>query len=446
MSAPKKLQTGSDPRNRILAWRALLFEFARELLVSPQFRFATAGEIADELRKQVENDRRYGPPDEVTTEEVQDALLHITELARSDFEAPRIGRMASDIPPANIKWLWKNRIPRGKLSVLDADPAAGKSLFTQDLAARGSAGRDFPDGEKCELFNSILLASEDTDDDTIVPRLRAAGGDLTKIRIIPSEIELNGELHPITFPADIALIEQEIRADAAQLVVMDAFFSFISEKVDSHKDASIRRVLAELAAMAQRTGAAIILVRHFNKLSGEQKAMYRGGGSIAISAAARVVYAIGYDPTDGAPLPERPRVLAAVKNNLAPLPQSLAFHVRESGDGVPRLEWIDGACDVCANDLLASPRKRKSEALEEAKDFLRYELSEGPRREEEIRSRAAELRISKSTLKRAKHQLKVVSRKLKEFEGKWIWALLEHEDGGRSLDQPPIDSGDMEFP
>lgn len=49
--------------------------------------------------------------------------------------APVIVQLSS-IAPTPVRWLWPQRIPLGKLTLLVGDPAVGKSLLCLDLAAR----------------------------------------------------------------------------------------------------------------------------------------------------------------------------------------------------------------------------------------------------------------------------------------------------------------------
>ena len=47
-----------------------------------------------------------------------------------------------------IEWLWHQRIPIGKVTLLVGDPGQGKSLIALDLAARVSTGATWPDEER----------------------------------------------------------------------------------------------------------------------------------------------------------------------------------------------------------------------------------------------------------------------------------------------------------
>ena len=41
----------------------------------------------------------------------------------------------SDVEPEELEWLWPDRIPLGKLTLLAGDPGLGKSFVTCDMAA-----------------------------------------------------------------------------------------------------------------------------------------------------------------------------------------------------------------------------------------------------------------------------------------------------------------------
>src|SRR5437016_13427495 len=129
------------------------------------------------------------------------------------------------------------------------------------------------------------------------PRLKAAGGDLTVIRVIPYSPEKPGEAAVSVLPDDIPTLERAIKSVEAKLVIVDTLSAYLPEKSDSHNDKSMRRVLAALRAMAARCGVAVILIRHIPK-SGPQKPIYAGIGSIGIIAAARSGFLVARDPDD----------------------------------------------------------------------------------------------------------------------------------------------------
>lgn len=257
----------------------------------------------------------------------------------------------SDVQPERVSWLWPGRIPVGKLVTLDGDPGLGKSTLALEFAATISTGGAWPDGSRCEHRGAVLLMSaEDGLADTVRPRADAAGADVSKVHAIEGVpiVDEDGErtLRPPTL-ADLAALEDAITRTGARLLVIDVVMAYLPDGTDSHKDQDIRRVLSRLAALADRTGCTILLLRHLNKSSGRDP-LYRGGGSIGIVGAARAGLLVAADPDD----PER-RVLASVKSNLGAAPDSLAYRLVGSGDyGVARVQW-EGATNHTASALLA---------------------------------------------------------------------------------------------
>src|SRR5258708_6963048 len=60
-----------------------------------------------------------------------------------DLEEP--GHLLAEVETRPINWLWHQRIPIGKITLLDGDPGMGKSLLAIDIAARVSTGQPMPD-------------------------------------------------------------------------------------------------------------------------------------------------------------------------------------------------------------------------------------------------------------------------------------------------------------
>lgn len=103
------------------------------------------------------------------------ATVAATAIPANTTSSAAVMRPLSQISPQPLKWLWSGRIPLGKLTLLIGDPGLGKSLATVDLTARITRGVDFPDGA-CSVGGSvIMLSAEDDPEDTIRPRLDAAG-------------------------------------------------------------------------------------------------------------------------------------------------------------------------------------------------------------------------------------------------------------------------------
>lgn len=343
----------------------------------------------------------------------------------------QIGISLADVEPEQVEWLWPCRVPLGKITVLDGDPDNGKSVLTTDLCARVSVGRALPDGTLTKAAGAVILSAEDGAADTIRPRFDAAGGDPAKVRLlglIPEDEEYERVL---SIPEDVPILEQCIRQVGASLVVIDPIMAFLSSEVNANRDQDVRRALTPLAKMAERTGAAVVIIRHLNKAVG-MSALYRGGGSIGIIGAARSGLMVGRHPED-----ESLRVLAGQKNNLSLPPESLVYGIETAANGAARIGY-KGTTDTNAQQLLKVPGdEEERSALSEAKEFLLGELEDGPMTARQVKKNARDADVSERTLKRAKQALGVKSEK--ENDGSWTWSLpLKEAKGGQPSTVGPV--------
>lgn len=329
----------------------------------------------------------------------------------------RVVRVA-DVSPEAVTWLWNGRIPLGKITVLDGDPGLGKSTMLADLAARLSTGRPFPGEETGSAPASVLfIAHEDGVADTLRPRLDAAGADTTRIYVLEGFgfADDSEALRLPSIPGDLASVENVVNEREVRLIVIDPLYAYLHSGTDSYSDHDVRSALAPLGAMATRTGAAVVLVRHLRKAGGAA-AIYRGGGSIGIIGIARAGLLLARDPDD-----ENARVVACVKANLGPPPVSLAW--RFTGGTPPRVDWTGESrhsADTLVNVEIEADDERS--AGEEAKSFLRDTLEPGPVLTTEVFKQAKQAGIAEKTLRRAKGALGVEVRKT-SFGGKWQWEM-----------------------
>ncbi len=335
----------------------------------------------------------------------------------------RIGIRLDTVSPEHVSWLWPARLPLGKVSLLDGDPGLGKSTVTLDIAARVSRGWPMPDGTGGgDPAGVVVVSAEDGLADTIVPRLVAAGADLSRIVAIDKAPDEEGG-HPFVIPDDMPFLERAIADADARLVVIDPLMAFLSGSTNSHRDQDVRRALARVHDLAERAGAVLWVVRHLNKTTGGP-AVYRGGGSIGIIGAARSGLLVARDPDN-----DEARVLASTKSNLCAPPPSLSWHLKNTESGVARVVW-DGPSEHGADALLSLPTSGDERtSREEAKDFLRDFLAAGPVGAKEAQSAARESGISDATLRRARLDLGVVLERA-GFQGRSMWSLpptLVHE-------------------
>lgn len=193
--------------------------------------------------------------------------------------------------------------------------------------------------------------------------------------------------------------------------------AYLDGKVNSFKDQDVRQVLAQLAAVADRTGACIVFVRHLNK-SGGPNPLYRGGGSIGIIGAVRAGFVIANDPDDDNG--DR-RVLACVKSNLAPMPPALSYVLEQDpAQTVARVSWR-GTSKHSASDIRRDRDDPVAAERDEAVAWLvDYLTDEGgsANASDAIRD-AAKVGISKATLTRARQRAGVSSHKTGMKGARW---------------------------
>lgn len=259
-------------------------------------------------------------------------------------------------------------------------------------------------------MNVLWLSAEDAAETAIVPRLEAAGADLDRVDILDHVLVGDKEV-PLVLPDHLDLVGRLIAERGVELVVADPLNGFILARLDSHVDADLRAsLLYPLKKLTEATGAAVLCVRHLNKSSGG-KAVYRCGGSIDFTGAARVSLLVGTDPDD-----DTRRALAVTKSTVGPIQPAIEYQIdtvspESTGDMVSRVRW-GRTCELTAQDLGSAPtpkRGRPAAARDEAADFLRDTLGAGPVSAKDVEAGAIREGISPATLRAARERLGVLT-------------------------------------
>jgi hypothetical protein len=362
------------------------------------------------------------------------------------------GHLLSEYEPKRLSWRSRNRLAKGKITIIDGDPGLGKSTLLADWAARVTRGEALFDGDVQPETGVIMLNAEDDPADTIRPRFDAAGGDADRLLILNELPVTNADGEPVYwpsgdvktrwfgFPDDASILEEAIGQMNAGLVFVDPLMAFLSPDVKSNNDQDVRRALSVLSLIAQRTGVSVVLIRHLNK-SGGVNALYRGGGSIGIIGLARIGLLLGRHKDD-----ENLRVLAGVKNNIGPLAKSLGFKLEAvPGTDIARMVYV-GEVDVSASDLLLGDVEAREEADEadECTEWLREYLTQGPREKTDIIKQRNIRGFSQRALQRAYSKLKITS-KPGGFGGAWIWEMPSPITTVKDANITPIRKGDIEY-
>ena len=343
------------------------------------------------------------------------------------------GVLASNIETTELKWLWQERIPAGKPSLFTGKSDNGKSLCLIDVIARTTSGRDWPDGSKNTLgAKRVLLAtSEDDPSDTLVPRLQAAGADLSKVVLVTVSRQVKGQSKSkrmLKLKDDAKLLGRALAENAdVALVALDPLSSFFGTEGGLNKDESVRPIMDSLANTLRKTGATMVAIVHTNKRS-DTDALEKVLGAGSLVQSSRSVWGFSRDPEI-----DNEFYMALLKNNLTKKRGGMKYRISEkkikltSGKEVfaPHIEWI-GEHEHSANDLLDRERAiRKGggsdEMLKEAsqKELAKKFLTENIKSGKETRifrliEMCEEQKIaSRATVWRAAKDLKLESTNVK---------------------------------
>lgn len=334
-----------------------------------------------------------------------------------------------DVIEQELKWVWPGRIPLNKPTLMGGDPGKGKTMLALDIAARVSTGNVWPDGAENKAGNVLILTAEDDLGDTIKPRLRAAGANLSRIFALqtvtkydPQKDTTREELPNLV--DDFSDIEREIQVRNPRLIIIDPLNGFLPG-IDTHRDAEMRsRVFAPMKKVLEDSGAALIYIVHLNKSSGKS-ATHRIMGSMANIAAARSSWIVADDKDS------EEKLFVPDKFNIAKKPNGMKFKIIENPDGFPVIAWSRDSVDVNADEAL-QPDGSTAPEREAAEEFLIGMLSNGAVPASDIFEEQKAFGISDRTLYRAKKKLKIESKKP---SGVWHWyppkeSRLPHTESG----------------
>lgn len=344
-------------------------------------------------------------------------------------------RSFSEIKSKPIGWIWPDKIPKGKISIIAGDPGVGKSQLTINLAATESSGRPWLDGTLSTHGSVIFLSAEDSPEDTIRPRLEAARADLNNVYCIDAVKTLknkNSKKRYFNLGDDLenlSLIIDEINKNnfphPVSLIIIDPISAYLG-KIDSNNNSAVRSLLMPVGDFAEKNNVGVIGISHFSK-NEKNSAQSRVMGSLAFIAAARVGYAVIKDKDSPN---ESERLFLPLKNNLANDKGGHSFTVESctvNGIETSKIQWTNKVVTQTAEELM-SIHHGGGRALAEAEDFLVDLLGSGDVLQIDVFEKAKEAGISDATLRRAKYKLKVNSYREKIKNGRWFWNLPKEEN------------------
>ena len=355
------------------------------------------------------------------SESLQDGKVSATT---ESYHATVSLKCASDIEPEPISWLWHGWLAKGKLHIFAGTAGTGKTTIAIALAATITIGGRFPDGSKSPMGSVLIWSGEDSPADTLVPRLMAAGADLTKVHFV-GDTTLDYEKRSFDPATDMQplMIAAAAISDLA-LLIIDPIVNAVAG--DSHKNGEVRRALQPVVDFGERLNCAVLGITHFSKGGQGKDPLERVTGSLAFGALARIVFATAkIDDGD-----TTRRIFCRAKSNIGIDSGGFKYDLQQkevkAGIFSSYALWGDGM-EGSARELLAERDNRETgengkSALDDAKYFLRELLTDNELAQKEIEVDAKGAGLSWRTVERAKKELFIISYK-SILDKRWYWKL-----------------------
>lgn len=224
---------------------------------------------------------------------------------------------ASTFKARRTLWLWdttgpgqtptsQGRIPMGALTIGAGAPGIAKSQAAIWLVAEVTQGT-LPGEFFGKPRSVIYCATEDSWEQTIVPRLMAAGADMTRVFHVGVS-EDNDRQARLSLPDDVDALGEECDTYGVALIIADPLISFLADSIDDYREREVRKALEPLMAMADRHIVTVYGLAHFTKNGGSDP-LSRIHGSGAFGRVVRA--AIAFTKTEDGGF-----VMSQVKNNL----------------------------------------------------------------------------------------------------------------------------------
>lgn len=324
-----------------------------------------------------------------------------------------------------IDWLWPGWLAAGKFHLLAGQAGTGKTSIAISLAAELSRGGEWPDGSPAAIGATLIWSGEDSPSDSLLPRFLANNGDSMRVFFVDHNLEADRSVKPFDPATDIvALADRAREIENLRLIIIDPVVSAVAG--DSHRNAEVRRALQPIVDLARQLGAAVLGITHYSKGTAGRDPAERVTGSLAFGALARVVMGTA-KPTKGGQL----RRLVRAKSNIGPDGGGFEYELRqEAVEGNPeifgqRVVWgadLEGTARELLAEVEGGEKASNAPEREGGERWLSELLKGGPVAAKDIKAWADAEGRTMRTLKRAKANLKIVSRKT-EFGSGWVWEL-----------------------
>lgn len=326
--------------------------------------------------------------------------------------------------PRPRKWLAKNRIPRGAVTVLVGDEGIGKSLFWVWIVVAVSTGNALPEfgipARKGGGHVRLILTEDDWT--TTHERLVEAGANLTNISIVCSRKD--GSVGSVTIPGDEELLYQD---PVPVLTVIDALADTMPP-MNTTNTVQVRKVLSVYQECAEATQGAIILVSHTNRDGNAKSTRDKFGLSGELRKKARMTL---YAQEDGQGClsvgPDKTNTSRGGNASLFRIDAKQARPATDDDDGtVPVLTYVADDHRTANETVRENANDVKAAKVPVAATWLEDLLSDGPVWASKARESAKAHGFSDYSVTQAREYLAIKVRKENKHQGQWYWSMEDY--------------------
>lgn len=287
--------------------------------------------------------------------------------------------------PKMTQWIWADHLPLGEVVLFAGETGTGKTTMLHDLVARITTGRGFPFGGVNGLGEPksvMIINGEDSVEKNQVPRLMAAGADLTKVDFPEEDLvtsfhtSLNGPRRVGWAEEIVDLFLQASGIDLAaannpnlKLVVIDPVTAFLGTR-NANNNGEVKAFITRLQKIAIKRDICLVLITHLNKNKELMEEGDRVIGSVAWRHGPRMVFLTKKhkkeDPEENTKV-----TLIADKSNISRQAPSVEYEMvgtiikGEEGEDIPtvKVEWETVVVPMRIKD-------RRSRDRDEVKDWI----------------------------------------------------------------------------
>ncbi len=214
----------------------------------------------------------------------REEFLELVQSARADKGADN-GRVhvasLENVEMREVEYVEKPLLQRDALILLGGRPGIGKGALCAYWLARCSNGEMYG-----QPRNAIVIASEDSDEIDLKPRLVVAGGEPARVFSVKGAFRLPGDA--------LWLLELAERIGDVGLVVIDPVGNHTGE-ANTDRESDVRQALMPLVGVALELRCPLVGVRHVTTKASSGSAVGKILGSTAWIAVPRAVLVAALD-------------------------------------------------------------------------------------------------------------------------------------------------------